>query len=140
VLCIREQTASAFWRNLLPVFYFTVIYIPQIFPSIPKVNRNLVARSIAVLLLSILFGYYLHYDERQTRQLGREHYLGQEAQKFDKLVSDPTPLLAMIIGGVLVLGFFVLVYEVVVFLISAVLKSKSIGDEKPGGNTSIPFS
>ena len=103
-------------------------------------NRNLIARSIAVLLLSILFGYYIHRDERETRQLGREHYLVQEAQKFDKLVSDPTPLPAMIIGGLLVLGFFVLVHEVVAFVISAALKSKSIGDEKPAGTTSIPFS
>jgi hypothetical protein len=104
------------------------------------VNRNLIARSIAVLLLSILFGYYIHRDERETRQLGREHHLAQEAQKFDKLVSDPTPLPAMIFGGVLVLGFFVLVYEVVALGISVVLKSKSIGDEKPVGTTSIPFS
>jgi len=46
----------------------------------------------------------------------------------------------MIIGGVLVLGFFVLVYEVIAFVISVVLKSQSIGDEKPAGTTSIPFS
>jgi len=104
------------------------------------VNRNLIARSIAVVLLSILLGYYIHRDERQTRQLGRERYLVQEAQKFDKLVSDPTPLPAMIIGGVLVLSFFVLIYEVIAFVISVVLKFKSIGDEKPAGTTSIPFS
>ena len=64
----------------------------------------------------------------------------QEAQKFDKFVSDPTPLPAMIVGGVLVLGFFVLVYEVIVFVICVVLKSKSIGDEKPAGTSTIPFS
>jgi hypothetical protein len=63
----------------------------------------------------------------------------QEAQKFDKLVSNPTPLPALIIAF-LVLGFFVLVHEVVAFVISAALKSKSIGDEKPAGTTSIPFS
>ena len=103
-------------------------------------NRNLIARSAAVLLLGILFGYYIDYDERQSRQLGREHYLVQETQKFDKMVSDPTPLLAMIIGGVLLLGFFVLVYEVIAYVISAVLKSKSIGNEKSAGTTSIPFS
>jgi len=46
----------------------------------------------------------------------------------------------MIIGGVLVLSFFVLIYEVIAFVISVVLKFKSIGDEKPAGTTSIPFS
>jgi len=103
-------------------------------------NRNLLARSIAVLLLGILFGYYIANDERKTRQLGREQYLAREAGKFDGMKSDPTPLAAMIVGAVLVLAFFVFVYEIVVMTISAALKSMAIGAEKPIENKSIPFS
>jgi hypothetical protein len=101
------------------------------------VNRNLLARSVAVLLLGILFGYYINYDERKTRQLGREQHLASEARKFDELNSNPTPPAAMIVGAVLFIGFFVFVYEIVVMIISAALKSRAIGAEKPAG---IPFS
>jgi hypothetical protein len=106
----------------------------------PKVNRNLLARSIAVLLLGILFGYFVDYDERKTRQLTREQYIARETKKFDEMTSDPTPLAALVVGSVLVLGFFVFVNEIVVLIISTALKSQNIGAEKPPGSTSIPFS
>jgi hypothetical protein len=82
-----------------------------------------------------LFGYYIDYHERKTRQLGREQHLAQEAQKFDRLIEHPTPLPALIVGAVFVLGLFAFVYEIVVIVIFAVLKSK-----KPTADTSIPFS
>jgi len=103
-------------------------------------NRNLLARSLAVLLLGILFGYFVDYDERKTRQLGREQHLAQEAQKFDRLVEDPTPRAALMVGAVFVIGLFVFVYEIVAIVIFAVLKSKTAGAGKPTGDTSIPFS
>ncbi|MGB2899409.1 MAG: hypothetical protein WBB89_09100 [Candidatus Acidiferrum sp.] len=103
-------------------------------------NRNLLARSLAVLLLGILFGYYIDYNERKTRQLGREQHLAQEAKKFDRSVEDPTPLAAMVVGAVLVVGFFIFVYEIVVMVISVALKSKTVGAGKPTEETNIPFS
>jgi hypothetical protein len=90
-------------------------------------------------MLGILFGYYIDYDERKTRRLGREQYLAGEARKFDGSISDPTPFAAMVVGAVLVLGFFVFAYEVVVMVISAALKS-TLGAGKPTEGTSIPFS
>jgi hypothetical protein len=106
----------------------------------PKVNRNLLARSIAVILLGILFGYFVDYDERKTRQLSREQYIARETKKFDEMKPDPTPLAAMVVGSVMVLGLFVFVYEIVVLVVSSALKSKNVGAEKSPGNTSIPFS
>jgi hypothetical protein len=104
------------------------------------VNRNLLARSLAVLLLGILFGYYIDYNERKTRRLGREQYLAGEAQKFDKSISHAIPLPAMIVGAVLVVGFFLFVYEIIVMVISVALKSKTAGAGKPTEETNIPFS
>ena len=103
-------------------------------------NRNLLARSIAVLFLGILFGYYVDYDERKTRQMDREQYIERETRKFDDLKSDPTPRAAMIIGAVVVISGFLFLYEILVLGISATLKSKGLGAEKPAGGASIPFS
>jgi len=103
------------------------------------VNRNLLARSLAVLLLGILFGYYIDYDERKARRLGREQYLASEARQFDRSISDPTPLAAMVVGAVLVMGLFVLAYEIVVMVISVALKS-TVGAGKSTEGTNIPFS
>jgi hypothetical protein len=103
-------------------------------------NRNLLARSLAVLLLGILFGFYIDYNERETRQMDREQYLAREGRKFDDSKSDPTPRAAMIVGAVIVIGGFVFLYEIVVVGISAALKSKDLGAGKPMGDTGIPFS
>jgi len=103
-------------------------------------NQNLIARVIAVVLLGILFGYYIHYDERKTRQMDREQYIARETHKYDESKSDPTPLPAMIFGGIIVLGLFVAVYEVVVIIISGALKSKAVGTGGPTRDMSIPFS
>jgi hypothetical protein len=131
---------SYIWRNSLPVLHFIVIYVARTRRGTPKLNRNLLARSLAVLLLGVLSGYYIDYDERKTRRLGREQYLAGEARKFDESISDPTPLTAMVVGAVLVIGFFVFVYEIVVMVISVALKSKTVGAGKPAEGTSIPFS
>jgi len=103
-------------------------------------SHNLIARAIAVVLLGILFGYYIHYDEGKTRKMGREQYVARETHKYDESKSDPTPLPAMIFGGVIVLGLFVTVYEVVVIIISGALKSKAVGTGGPTRDANIPFS
>lgn len=101
-------------------------------------SKNLIARVIAVVLLGVLFGYYIQYDERKTRQMDREQYLAREARKYDESKSDPTPLPAAILGAVVVLGLFVSVYEGAAMIISGALKSKDAG--KDPGDTSMPFS
>ncbi len=103
-------------------------------------NRNLLARSLAVLFLGILFGFYIDHDERKTRQMDREQYLAREGRKLDDWKSDPTPRAAMIVGAVVVTGLFAGAYEIVVMILSAALKSKGLGAGKPAGDTSIPFS
>jgi hypothetical protein len=102
-------------------------------------NRNLLARSIAVLLLGILFGWYINYDQRKTRQMSREQHLASEARKFDESISNPTPAAAMVVGGIIVLGAFVFLYEIVTIGVSAVLKSMAVGAEKTASNANIPF-
>lgn len=103
-------------------------------------SQNLISRAIAVVLLGVLFGYYIQYDERKTRHMDREQYLAREAHKYDESKSDPTPLPAMILGAVIVLGLFVTVYEVVVIVISGALKSRGVAAGKSAGDTNIPFS
>jgi hypothetical protein len=71
--------------------------------------------------------------------LGREQYLAGEGRKFDGSISDPTPFAAMVVGAVLVIGFFAFVYEVVVMVISVALKA-TVGTGKPTEGTNIPFS
>lgn len=103
-------------------------------------NRNLIARSIAALLLGILLGTYVDYDEQKTRQMSREQYLAREGRKFDDSVANPTPRAAMVIGGVLVTGFFLIVYELIVMLLSALQRATGQPPEKSGGNLGVPFS
>lgn len=103
-------------------------------------NQNLIARSIAVVLLGILFGFYIHYAEQKTRQMDREQYLAREAHKYDESKSKPVPLPAMIVGSVIVLGLFVSLYEVVALIISGALKSSGIGAAKSPRNPNTPFS
>lgn len=103
-------------------------------------SQNLIARAIAVVLLGVLFGFYIQYDERKTRQMDREKYIAREAQKYDESKSDPTPLPTMILGAMIVLGLFVSVYEVVVIIIAGALKSMAARAGKPTGDANIPFS
>jgi len=103
-------------------------------------NRNLAARCIAVVLLGILFGYYIDYDQRKTRQMGKEQHLASEARKFDELIANPTPRAAMIFGGIIVLGAFVCLYEVIVLGLGVALKSKALTGKSATGNPNLPFS
>lgn len=103
-------------------------------------KRDLIARLIVVILFGTLFGFYIDSDNGQTQQMGRDKYLADEARKFDDSAADPTPRAAMIIGAVLLTGFVFFVYEVIVLAISALLKPRTRGTEKPSEITSIPFS
>jgi len=103
-------------------------------------KRDLIARSIVVVLLGILLGFYIDRDNRETQQMGREKYLASEAQKFDDSAADPTPRAAMVIAAVFLTGLFFFVYEVIVLAISAVLKPRARRAGKPFETTSIPFS
>jgi hypothetical protein len=103
-------------------------------------NRNLLARCIAVVLLGILFGYYVDYDNRKTRQMDREQYIARETHKFEESKSNPTPAAAMVVGAIMVIGVFVFLYELVVIGVSAVLRATGQVQEKPPGSTGIPFS
>lgn len=103
-------------------------------------NRTLMARSIAVLLLGVLLGYYIDTDERKTRQMDRAEYLEREGRKFDESKSSPTPTAAMIVGSVIVIGGCVFLYETIVIGILVALKAKKVDSGNSPGNTTIPFS
>lgn len=103
-------------------------------------NRNLLARAIAALLLGVLFGYYVDSDERKTRQMDRAQYLEREGRKFDESKSNPTTTAAMIVGSVIVIGGCVFLYEIIVIGVSAALKTKRGDSGDPTGKMNVPFS
>jgi hypothetical protein len=103
-------------------------------------NRNLIARSVAILLLGVLFAYYIEHDRLKWRQLGREAFLAHETERYDSWIGKPHPASATVIGAIIVAGLFFGLYELVVLFLSAVLKSAGQAQEKPPGNSGVPFS
>jgi hypothetical protein len=75
-----------------------------------------------MLLIGVLFGLYVHGDNKKWSQLGRQAYIDHELEDFDSNKAEPHPAVFMIIGSIFVTSAFFGVYELIVFLISAIFK------------------
>jgi len=103
------------------------------------VNQNLIARVIAVVVLGVLFAAYMNHDNQKWRRAGRDQFLAHEAERFDRMISPARPFGVMATGAVIGLGFLVGFYELVVFGLSAVLKSTAPSQQTQLDNRGIPF-
>jgi hypothetical protein len=102
-------------------------------------NPNLIARVIAVVLLGVLFGAYMNHDYEKWRRSGRDQFLAHEAQRFDRMISTARPFGVVATGAVIGVGLLVGLYELVVFGLSAVLKSTAPPQQTQTDNRGIPF-
>ncbi|HKV63342.1 MAG TPA: hypothetical protein VJO16_15630 [Candidatus Acidoferrum sp.] len=102
-------------------------------------NQNLIARVIAVVLLGVFFSAYMNHDYQKWRSLGRGQFLAHEAERFDRTISAARPFGVMATGAVIGVGFLVGIYELVVFGLSAVLKSTAPPQQTQADNRGIPF-
>jgi hypothetical protein len=103
------------------------------------VSQNLIARVIAVVLLGVFFGAYMNHDYQKWRRSGRDQFLAHEAQRFDRMISPVRPFGVVATGAVIGVGFLVGLYELVVFGLSAVLKSTAPPQQTQADNRGIPF-
>ena len=109
-------------------------------------NRNLLARGIALFLIGICFAAYIYHDIQEMRRLGRDQFLAaqaaDQASRFDSTATTPVPALIAIFGAIFVTLPLFLFYELLVFAISKGLKSAGIGREEspPAPAPNLPFS
>ncbi len=103
-------------------------------------NHRLIARAIALIFFGILFAAYINHDHQKWRRAGREQFLVHEADRFDRTIIRVQPFSALATGSVLVVGFFGGLYEIVVLVLSAVLKSMEVPHPPQAGNGGIQVS
>jgi hypothetical protein len=78
------------------------------------------ARVFATLFLGVLFGLYKHFDEMRWLQRGRDAFLADQGQHFDKIMQYHSTL-TMLIAGVILAVIAVGLYELVTAAIAHVL-------------------
>lgn len=103
-------------------------------------NRNFLARALAILLLGIVFASYINHDRQKWRRLGRDAYAAHEMERFDRLMTPTVPAAATAIGAIIVAAFVFGLYELVVLGLSAILKSSAPAQQSPPGSQNVPFS
>jgi hypothetical protein len=106
-------------------------------------NHRLASRVITILLLGFLFGLYIHGDNKKWSQLGRQAYIDHELEDFDSTKAEPHPAIFMIIGSIVVTSAFFGLYELLVFLLSAIFKRvlpRDRNQQRTPTPASVPFS
>ena len=102
-------------------------------------NRNLLARGLAVLLMGLLLGAYINHDNQKWRRLGRDAFIAHELERFDRFIAPPNSSGIAAFGAIILAPFFFGLYELVVFILTAVLiptKSRQVGTP---GSSGVPF-
>lgn len=106
-------------------------------------ERNVLARMIAVVVIGMLFASYINYDQKKWRKSGRDAFLANEGKRFDEYMAKQQPFALTAFGALFVAGFLFGFYELLVVVLSAVLKSSSgpVPERTAGaGGMSPPFS
>jgi hypothetical protein len=78
-------------------------------------KRYALSRIITVLIFGVFLGFGAYHNETRSAAIGRDEFLKIQAAQFDRLHTDPHPLLPRIVFGVIGICFFVCVYELVAF-------------------------
>ena len=101
-------------------------------------NRRQTSRTLATILLGILFAWFIHRDEMKWNRLGREAFLADQSRSFDRANAQPPPFEVMGLVGVLFAAIVFGGYELLAMGIRATLKPFFV-EEKSDHATSIPF-
>jgi hypothetical protein len=83
-------------------------------------KRTGAARAIAVIFLGVILGTYIHFSQMRTLARGREQYLAERAQHFDRIAVNHGAL-PMVIAGVILVAIAIVIYEAVVAGIASIL-------------------
>jgi len=93
------------------------------------VNRHVTSRVAAAVLLGILCGLLVHYDEAKWGRRGRDAFIAHEIHRFESTMAEPPPVAAAIFGAtILVVGFFG-IYELIALGFAAVLGANNQSGE-----------
>ncbi|WP_125484479.1 hypothetical protein [Edaphobacter aggregans] len=88
-------------------------------------QKKLIVRAGTAALFGVLVGLYNHRGYLKWNGLGRPAFLNYEGLRFDRFMAHPTPLLANIVGGVIVALIAAGLYELVVAGVSKLLRPAS---------------
>jgi hypothetical protein len=87
------------------------------------------ARIIAAVLMSILFGWFMHHDYLRWNLRGREAFGTFQLRRFDHYMAVPQPLILTLLTG-LFSGLIVLgVYELVALGLSKIFRDEPRNDK-----------
>ena len=86
-------------------------------------NSNLINRVLAVALVGVTFGWYTHHDYLRWSQLGREAFIAHQVHRFELYMAVPRPMVPTMLGGVVVAVGLFGGYELIVLLLSKVLRN-----------------
>jgi hypothetical protein len=75
-------------------------------------KQSKTGRVLAAMSLGVAFGLYRHYFQMRALQLGREGFLAQQSQYFDRITRLHSTGLTLI-AGVIVAGIAVGLYELI---------------------------
>ncbi|HUA64843.1 MAG TPA: hypothetical protein VME24_03285 [Alphaproteobacteria bacterium] len=88
---------------------------------------GIIIRTIAALVLGVLFGVSMYHGEAKHTALSRDEFLKQQADYFDRQHAEPLMPATAIARGVASAGFAVGLYELIAF---GVLKLFRIFEKK----------
>ena len=103
-------------------------------------NHNPFARVIAILLLGMLFASYTNHDQQKWRRLGRDAFVAHKSERFDRFVARPQPFVVIAFAALFVAGLLFGFYELIAYVLSAVLKSSAPAQAGPPGGMNVPLS
>lgn len=89
-------------------------------------KTRIISRIVSALVLGILFGLSIHFDDLKWQQKGREEFLKEQASRFDRLFFKPKPIAPWLFVGVSTAVFVFGVYELIAFGISKTVKKGGI--------------
>lgn len=102
-------------------------------------NRNLFARALAILVMGLLFGAYVNHDSKKWRQLGRDAFIAHEMERFDRFIAQPDAAGVAVFGAIILVPFIFGLYELLVFILMAAMRSTTSGQIGPPGARNVPF-
>jgi hypothetical protein len=91
-------------------------------------NRRLLSRCIAAMVLALLVATVVHIDRRVWHRRGQQAYLKDQQTRYTKYMANPASFSHLLGTSVLVVVLVMGIYESVAFTFYLLLK----GFEKPG--------
>jgi hypothetical protein len=89
-------------------------------------KRYRAGRVLAVLFLGVLFGAYKHFMQVRWAMRGREAFLADQSQQFDKGMMPPHGELVTMVAGVILAAVAVGLYELIAAGITMVLPVSTV--------------